>query len=120
MQALLGVEGLVSMIEEKVNGLTRRRLAALGGFELPGGGRSVDPRAGTEHLLAVTVKPVWREVLRRLAREMDEVGLEYKVSGGASVALHGVWQAVKDLDLEMSAEGAYTFEKDSGNMPPSR
>lgn len=54
-------------------------------------------------------KPGWRKVLRRLAGELERLGIDYKVVGGASIALHGVRQPVKDLDLEMSAEQAYRF-----------
>ena len=46
-----------------------------------------------------------------MARELERAGLEYKVTGGTSAALHGVWLPVKDLDLEMSAEEAYRFQQ---------
>ena len=108
MQALLGVEGLVSKIEDKVNGLTGDAWQRWVDLNYQAAGEPA-LLAGTEHLLAVARKPAWRKVLRRLAVEMDDLGLDYKVSGGASVALHGVWQAVKDLDIEMSAEQAYCF-----------
>jgi hypothetical protein len=53
----------------------------------------------------------WRSTLRRLAVELDRLGVEYKVVGGASAALHGVPLPVKDLDLEMSAEAVYRFQQ---------
>jgi hypothetical protein len=63
-----------------------------------------------EHLLVVAVKPLWRTVLRQIARRLDETGVTYKVVGGASAALHGVPLPVRDLDLETDAEDAYRFQ----------
>jgi SAM-dependent methyltransferase len=108
--ALLGVEGLVSMIEEGVNALSgaswdtwvdlNYRVAA-------------DPSAhsGAEHLLAVAVKPGWRHVLERVARRLNEAGIWFKVVGGAACALHGLHVQVHDIDLEMDASGAYRFQQ---------
>jgi hypothetical protein len=56
----------------------------------------------------------FHSTLRRLAGELDRLGLEYKVVGGASATLHGVPLPVKDLDLEVSAEGAYRFQQHFG------
>lgn len=107
--AVLGVEGLVSMIEEGVNALSgeewaywvelNRRVAA-------------DPslHGGAEHLLVVGVKPRWRAILRRIARELNSTGVSFKVVGGASAALQGVPLRVKDLDIELDREGAYRFQ----------
>jgi len=107
--AVLGVEGVVSMIEAGVNVLSDQawdvwvdlnyRLAS-------------DPsiHGCVEHLLAVTVKPRWQAVLRHIARRLDEAGLAYTVVGGTAVALHGVPVPVKDLDLMTSAEDAYRFQ----------
>jgi hypothetical protein len=64
-----------------------------------------------EHPLVADHKPAWQVVLRRLAEELERAGVEYKVSGGTSAALHGVWLPVKDLDLEMGAEQAYRFQQ---------
>lgn len=109
VQAVLGVEGLVSMIEEEVNALSgdawdvwvdlNYRLAA-------------DPsiHGCVEHLLAIARKPRWRRVLRRIARQLEEAGVPYKVVGGTSAALHGVAVWVKDIDIETEAEGAYRFQ----------
>lgn len=110
VNALLGVEGLVGAIEERVNGLDGelwQRWVELNYRVAP------DPSIhGTvEHLLVVAHKPAWRSVLRRLAGELGRAGLEYKVAGGASAALHGVWLPVKDLDLEMGAEQVYRFQQ---------
>jgi S-adenosylmethionine-dependent methyltransferase len=103
---VLGVEGLVSMIEEGVNTLSGEawdtwvdlnyRVAA-------------DPsiHGCVEHLLAVTLKPRWRAVLRQITARLNEAGVTYKVIGGASAALHGVPVPVKDLDLAMDTEGAH-------------
>jgi ubiquinone/menaquinone biosynthesis C-methylase UbiE len=106
---ILGVEGLVSMVEDGVNALfgeawetwvdLNYRIAA-------------DPsiHGCVEHLLVVAVKPLWRTVLRRIARRLDEIGVTYKVVGGAAAALHGVPVSVRDLDLETDAEDAYRFQ----------
>jgi len=106
---ILGVEGLVSMIEEGVNALSGEawdtwvdlnyRVAA-------------DPsiHGCVEHLLAVARKPRWRALLRQIAARLNEAGVTYKVIGGASIALHGVPVPVKDLDLAMDAEGVYRFQ----------
>jgi S-adenosylmethionine-dependent methyltransferase len=106
---ILGVEGLVSMVEDEVNDLSGEawetwvdlnyRIAA-------------DPsiHGCVEHLLAVAVKPLWRAVLRQIAQRLDESGVAYKLVGGASATLHGVPLPVRDLDLEMGAEDAYRFQ----------
>ena len=106
---LLGLEGLVSMIEEKMNMLEGEawdrwvdlnyRVAA-------------DPsiHGCVEHLLAVSTKPRWRSVLRLIADQLNKTEITYKVVGGASIALQGVQISVKDLDLEMDQESAYRFQ----------
>jgi ubiquinone/menaquinone biosynthesis C-methylase UbiE len=106
---LLGVEGLVSMIEETVNGLTgpawefwsdlNYRLAS-------------DPslHGAVEHLLAVAVKPRWRAVLRAIAQRLRADEIPFKVVGGASAALHDVPIPVRDLDLELSVPDIYRFQ----------
>ncbi len=55
-------------------------------------------------------EPHWRTVLRQIARRLEEVGVAYKVVGGAAAALHGVPRLVKDLDIETDAEDAYRFQ----------
>jgi S-adenosylmethionine-dependent methyltransferase len=115
VRAVLGVEGLVSMIEGQVNALEGEaweRWVELN-YQLA---TDVTIHGCVEHLLAVAVRPRWRTVLRQLARSLDEAGIGYKVVGGASIALHGVPVAVKDIDIEMDAEDAYRFgELFSGN-----
>lgn len=106
---VLGVEGLVSMIEDGVNALSGEawevwldlnyRLAADSSIH-----------GCVEHLLVVAVKPLWRAVLCQIARQLDEAGLAYKVVAGAAAALHGVPLPVKDLDIETDAEDAYRFQ----------
>ncbi len=107
---VLGVEGLVSMLEEKVNALSGEawdtwvdlnwRVAA-------------DPalHGGVEHLLVVARRPLWRAVLRRIVPRLEEAGVRYKVVGGASLALHSVPIPVRDVDLETDAAGAYRFQE---------
>ncbi len=106
---VLGVEGLISMIEAEVNALSGEawetwvdlnyRLAA-------------DPsiHGCVEHLLAVAVRPRWRAVLCHVAKRLDEAGVPFQVVGGAAVALHGVPLLVSDLDLATDAEGARRFQ----------
>jgi hypothetical protein len=110
VQALLGVEGLVSMIEGQITSLQGELWQCW--VELNYRVAS-DPsiHGYMEHLLLVAQKPRWRQVLRRVASELQQAGLEYKLSGGASTALHGVWLPVKDLDLEMDAVHAYRFQQ---------
>ncbi len=106
---VLGVEGLVSMIETEVNAFAGQAWDTW--VELNYRAAS-DPtiHGCVEHLLAVAVKPRWRAVLRHIACRLHEAGLAYQVVGGASVALQGVPIPVKDLDLETDAEDAYRFQ----------
>lgn len=113
----VGVEGLVSCIEDgRVNTLTG---------DLWDAWTDVNARVATdpsifgavEHLLAVAHKPpmaggkpVWRTVLGQIARRLAAADIPYTVVGGTALALHGLPIAVKDLDIEMSAEGAYRFQ----------
>lgn len=106
---VLGAEGVVSMIEDKVNALSGKAWDTwvdLNYHVAP------DPslHGGVEHLLVVALKPRWRAVLRRVARQLDQAGVAYRVVGGTSVVLHGVPIPAKDLDLETDAEGAYRFQ----------
>jgi S-adenosylmethionine-dependent methyltransferase len=107
--ALLGVEGLVSMIESEVNALSGEAWDAWVDLNYRVA-RDPSIHGCVEHLLAVAVKPRWRPLLRQIARRLDQGGVAYKVVGGASVALHRVPIPVKDLDLETDAEGAYRFQ----------
>ncbi|MBN2549624.1 MAG: methyltransferase domain-containing protein [Anaerolineales bacterium] len=107
---LLGVEGLVSMIEDQVNaqeGELWERWVELN-YHL-----SSDPalHAGVEHLLAVAVRPRWQAVLRQLADRLAQAGLGFTVVGGTSAALQGVWLPVRDLDLEMDIPSVYRFQE---------
>lgn len=56
------------------------------------------------------VHPQWRAVVREVAHRLNRDGVDYKVVGGASVALHGVPLPVQDVDLETDAAGAYRFQ----------
>jgi len=106
---VLGVEGLVSMIDDGVNELSG---AAWDAWENLNYRVAADPsiHGCVEHLLAIAINPRWRAVLRRIVPQMDEAGIAYKVVGGASAALNGVPLAVKDLDIEMSAQDAHRFQ----------
>lgn len=106
---VLGLEGLVSMIEDGVNALSSEawdtwvdlncRVAA-----------DLSVHGCVEHLLVIARKPRWGVELRQIARRLDEAGVAYKIVGGTSAALHGVSVAVKDIDIETDAEGAYRFQ----------
>ncbi len=106
---VLGVEGLVSMIETGVNEAAGQAWDTWVDLNYRA---ASDPtiHGCVEHLLAVAVKPRWRAVLRHIVCRLHEAGLAYQVAGGTAVTLHGVPIPVKDLDLEMDAEGAYRFQ----------
>jgi S-adenosylmethionine-dependent methyltransferase len=109
LRAVLGVEGLVSMIETEVNALPGQAWDTWVDLNYRA---ASDPtiHGCVEHLLAIAVKPRWRAVLRAIAGRLDAAGLAYTVVGGTAVALQGVPIPVKDLDLETDAEGAYRFQ----------
>ena len=106
---VLGVEGMVSMIEAGVNALSGEDWEAWVDLNYR---LAVDPsiHGCVEHLLVVAVKPRWRAVLCGIAQQLDKAGVPYKVVGGTSAALHGVPLPVHDLDLETDAEGAHRFQ----------
>jgi S-adenosylmethionine-dependent methyltransferase len=106
---VLGVEGLVSLIEDEVNALYGEAWRAWVDLNYR---VAPDPsiHGCVEHLLVIAHRPRWRAVLRQIARRLEEAGVPYHVVGGASVALHGVPVPVKDLDIETDAEGAYRFQ----------
>ncbi|MCD6286558.1 MAG: methyltransferase domain-containing protein [Anaerolineae bacterium] len=105
---VLGVEGVVSLRDEAVNALTgdawerwvdiNYRIAH-------------DPCAhgGVEHLLAVCRRPKWRALLRDLGQDLQAHGVDYRLVGGAALALRGLDVEVADLDLEMPKVEAYAF-----------
>lgn len=107
--AVLGAEGLVSMLEAGVNALSGAAWDAWVDLNCR---VAADPSilGCVEHLLAVAVKPRWRTVLAQIARQLNEAGVAYRVGGGAAIALHGVPIPVKDLDLVTDVAGAYHFQ----------
>jgi S-adenosylmethionine-dependent methyltransferase len=106
---VLGVEGLVSTIEESVNALSGEAWDAWVDINY-----QVAPEAsvhgGVDHLLVIAHKPRWRAVLRQIAKGLSEAKVAYTVVGGASPALHGVPVRVNDLDIETDAAGAHRFQ----------
>lgn len=109
VRTVLGVEGLVSMIEENVNtldGIAWKTWVNLNCRVAP------DPtlHSGVEHLLAIAVKPRWRATLRELAQQLTQAQIPFKIVGGTSAALHGVSIPVNDIDLETDSEGAYRIQ----------
>ncbi len=109
VHTVLGVEGVVSMIEDGVNALSgaaweawvdlNHRLA-----------EDATLHGGVEHLLVVAHRPRWRAVLAQIAQRLQQAGVAYKIVGGASAALGGVPLPVKDIDVETDAESAYRFQ----------
>ncbi len=107
---VLGVEGLVSMAEEKVNALSGKAWQAWVDLNWRVAGDS-SLHGAVEHLLAVARRPLWRSVVARIATRLEQEGIHYKVVGGASVALHGVPTLVRDVDIELDASGVYRFQE---------
>jgi len=109
VRAVLGVEGVVSMIEDGVNALSG---AAWEAWVDLNHRLAEDPslHGGVEHLLVVAHKPRWRAVLRQIVQRLQQAGVAYKVVGGASAALGGVPLPVKDIDVETDVESAYRFQ----------
>ncbi len=107
---VLGVEGVVSLRDEKVNALTgdawerwvdiNYRLA-----------HDPSTHGGVEHLLAICRRPRWRAVLGDLAQELKTHSADYRLVGGAALALRGLDVELNDLDLEMPKAEAYAFEE---------
>jgi len=108
--AVLGVEGLVSIIED--GGVNTLIGAAWDAWLDVNHRAAADPsiHGCVEHLLVVARKPRWRAVLRRIARQLDAAGVHYRVVGGAVPALHRVPLVVNDIDIETDAAGAYAFQ----------
>ncbi len=107
--AVLGVEGLVSVIEDQaVNGLTG---PAWDWWTEANWRTAPDPslHGAVEHLLVVAHNPRWRPVLREIARGLAEAEVRYTVVGGTSLALHGLPLPVKDIDIETDPDSAYRF-----------
>jgi S-adenosylmethionine-dependent methyltransferase len=109
VRTVLGVEGLVSMIEDGVNALSG---AAWEAWVDLNHRLAEDPslHGGVEHLLVVAHRPRWWAVLRQITQRLHQAGVAYKVVGGASAALGGVPLPVKDIDIETDAAGAYRFQ----------
>jgi S-adenosylmethionine-dependent methyltransferase len=106
IDAILGVEGLVSLREQLVNAL-----------EGPAWEFWVDVNyqiahdpaihGGVEHLLAVCRKPRWRSVLKRIVAALDAADIDYRVVGGTALALYGLPVPVNDVDIEVAVADAY-------------
>jgi ubiquinone/menaquinone biosynthesis C-methylase UbiE len=110
VKSLLGVEGLVSLNEERVNELEGELWQSWVDLNFSVAG---DPclLGSAEHILAVAQKPRWRAALRNIAGQLKRVGLSYKLVGGASAALQGVDLPVADLDIECGEKDAYRFQE---------
>lgn len=110
VDSILALEGLVAQAEEEINTLSGEAWQAWLDVNYR---VATDPsiHGGVEHLLAVAVKPRWKAALRRVAARLSAAGVRYRVVGGAAVRLHGLPLPVKDVDLELSAGGAYRFQE---------
>jgi S-adenosylmethionine-dependent methyltransferase len=106
----LSLEGLVGGYEADINALQGKAWDAWLEINWQ---IAHDPSlfGASQHLLAVGQRPLWRSVLRKLAIELAQAGIEYTLTGSANLALHGVPLPARDLDLEMSTEGAVRFQK---------
>ncbi len=110
--SVLGVEGLSSGRDEKLNALDGEAWAYWVDVNYA---IAPDPstHGGAEHLLAVCRRPVWRSVLRRIALIATQHNLDYRIVGGAALALRGLPVAVNDIDIEFpvdAVDDAYRFE----------
>ncbi len=105
---VLAVEGLLSKIEDKVNQLSGTAWEAWVNLNYQAAG---DPciQGCVENLLAIAVKPLWRDALKRVVLMLEEAGVSYKVVGGTSATLQGILLPVSDVDIETDASGAYRF-----------
>jgi hypothetical protein len=108
VQAVLGLEGLVSQNEEKINeleGLAWERWVEVN-WQVASDHSLL---GGQEHLLVVAQRPVWRMVLAAIAQKLEEQNISYTAVGGVSVAAQGAPIPVKDIDLELSEKDAIRF-----------
>ncbi|MBN2004565.1 MAG: methyltransferase domain-containing protein [Anaerolineae bacterium] len=109
VETLLGVEGLVSMLEGSINTLEG---AAWDYWVNLNYTLASDPsiHGSAAHLLAICRKPRWRTVLRTIVQRLASSGIAYRVVGGTALALRGLPVPVHDLDLEMPVvEDVYRF-----------
>ena len=109
VQTLLNVEGLISGVEHF--GFNAMPAAAWDWWEALNWRLAAEPSllGAAAHYLAVTHKPRWRTVLPQIAQALDAAGVRYRVVGGTALALHGAPLAVKDVDIELTADDAYRF-----------
>lgn len=107
--AILGLEGVVSMHEDKINVLEGDAWEYWVdmNYEI-----SHDPSilGGVEHILAVCFRPLWRNALKGIAQALHQNNIPFKVVGGTALALRGIKVQVNDLDLEMTVDDAYRFQ----------
>lgn len=55
--------------------------------------------------------PRWQAVLAEIAACLNTAGIDFHLTGGTAVALQGVPIPVKDVDIEMDAQGIYQFQQ---------
>lgn len=110
IKEILGVEGLVSHIEEQINQLDGELWERWLALNLRVAGEP-SIHGCTEHLLVVALKPQWRSVLYRIAQILKDTHIDYRVVGGTNLALHGLPISVRDIDIETDASGAYRIQE---------
>jgi S-adenosylmethionine-dependent methyltransferase len=105
----LGLEGVVSMQEEKINTLVDDawRFWVDINYAIAHDSTIL---GGVEHILAICIKPRWRYALKEIASILHQNHIPFKVVGSTSLALRGIQIPVNDLDLEMKGEDIYRFE----------
>lgn len=110
VEKVLGVEGLVARLEEGVNALEGEAWQKWANLNYR---VAHDPlaHACSDHMLAIAVKPRWRGALKEIAARLNESGEMYTVVGGTCAALHGIPIPIKDIDIELSSQGAYRFQQ---------
>ena len=106
---IMGVEGVVSMIEEGVNALSGSAWQTWVDLNYR---LAPEPslHGAAEHLLIALRKPLWKTVLKDIAQRLAHARVVYTVVGGSSAALQGAPVPVNDVDIETDAEGAYRLQ----------
>lgn len=110
VHSILGVEGIVSMIEDRVNELQGEawQVWADLNFQVA---EDTSLHGCVGHLLAVAERPLWRESIQEVCGRLNEEGISYRIVGGMSARLQGVDLPVNDIDLEMDNGAVYRFQE---------
>ncbi|MDF1515905.1 MAG: hypothetical protein P1S60_19005, partial [Anaerolineae bacterium] len=106
---LLGLEGVVSTQEEKINALQGE---AWDYWVRVNYDIAHDPSilGGVEHILAVCRKPMWHSQIKDIAAALKNAQIVYKIVGSAALAMQGVPLQVHDLDIELNVDDIYRMQ----------